>query len=122
MTAPLPINLAEKLASFSDHWNPRVVGSYNSNDLRLVKLQGDFTWHAHPDTDELFLVIAGEMAIEFKDTICRLKAGDCIVVPRGTAHRPFAETEAHVLLMDREGEPNTGDTPSERTRAVLEAI
>lgn len=122
MTAPATINLAEKLGGFSDHWNPRIVAGYNGNELRLAKLQGDFVWHAHAETDELFLVLQGELGIEFRDGVRRLKAGELIVVPRGTEHRPFAETEAHVLMIDREGEPNTGDTPSHLTRAKLEAL
>ncbi|WP_447725408.1 cupin domain-containing protein [Sphingomonas koreensis] len=122
MGAPAVINLGEKLGGFADHWNPRVVAGYNGNELRLVKLQGDFTWHAHAETDELFLVLEGEMGIEFRDGIRRLKTGEMIVVPRGTEHRPFAEVEAHVLLIDREGESNTGDTPSHLTRAKLETL
>ena len=122
MSAPAVINVAEALGRFSDHWNPRIVASYNGNEIRLVKLQGDFTWHAHQDTDELFHVIAGEMSIEFRDGVRHLGAGEMLVVPKGTEHRPFAVNEAHVMVVDREGEPNTGDTPSERTRATLEAL
>ena len=122
MGAPAVINLGEKLGGFADYWNPRVVAGYNGNELRLVKLQGDFTWHAHAETDELFLVLDGEMGIEFRDGVRRLKTGEMIVVPRGTEHRPFAEAEAHVLLIDREGESNTGDTPSHLTRAKLETL
>ncbi len=116
------ITLAEKLAQFADHWNPRIVGNYNGNEIRVAKVQGDFTWHAHADTDELFLVVSGELGIEFSDGVKRLTAGEMIVVPKGTEHRPFAEAECHILLMDREGEPNTGLNPSEMTRAVLEVI
>ena len=116
------VNIAEALGRFSDHWNPRIVASYNGNEIRVVKLQGDFTWHAHADTDELFHVIAGEMSIEFRDGTRRLRAGEMLVVPKGTEHRPFAATEAHVLIFDREGEPNTGDTPSEMTRIKLETL
>lgn len=122
MTAPAVLNLADKLAAFSDHWNPRIVGRYNGNELRLAKIEGDFTWHSHAETDELFLVVAGEIGIEFRDGVRRLKAGEAIVVPAGVEHRPFAEAEAHILLLDREGEPNTGVNPSERTRATLETL
>ncbi len=83
MTVPNIIKIADKLASFSDHWNPRIVGRYNGNEIRLAKLLGDFTWHSHADTDELFLVISGELGIEFRDGIRRLKAGEMIVVPKG---------------------------------------
>ena len=122
MSAPDIVDLGAKLAGFSDHWNPRIVGGYNGNELRLAKLKGDFTWHAHADTDELFLVVEGEMGIEFRDGGRSLKAGQMLVVPRGTEHRPFASEEAHVLLIDREGEPNTGVNPSHLTRATLEVL
>ncbi|MFM9828509.1 MAG: cupin domain-containing protein [Sphingomonas sp.] len=119
---PATLNLAEKLAGFADHWNPRIIGHYNGNEIRVAKLQGDFTWHAHADTDELFFVVSGELGIEFRDGTKRLKAGEMLVVPKGTEHRPFAEQECHIMLLDRAGEPNTGINPSERTRAVLETI
>lgn len=122
MTKTDIVVLSEKLSTFSDHWNPRIVGRYNGNEIRLAKLLGDFTWHSHTETDELFLVISGELGIEFRDGICRLKAGEMIIVPKGTEHRPFADTECHIMLMDREGEPNTGINPSERTRDQLEEI
>jgi mannose-6-phosphate isomerase-like protein (cupin superfamily) len=122
MGAPSVINLGEKFGSFADHWNPRIVGGYNGNELRLAKLQGDFTWHSHADTDELFFVVKGEIGIEFRDGVRRIGAGEMIVVPRGTEHRPFAEQEAEVLLIDREGEPNTGVAPSHMTREKLETL
>jgi len=119
---PSAIALADKLGQFADYWNPRIIARYNSNEVRLAKVQGDFTWHAHAETDELFLVISGELGIEFRDGVRHLKPGEMIVVPRGTEHRPFAEAECHILLMDREGEPNTGVNPSELTRVVLDTI
>ena len=122
MGAPAIINVGAKLGEFADHWNPRVIGNYNGNELRLAKLQGDFTWHSHEDTDELFFVVKGAIGIEFRDGVRRLGEGEMIVVPRGTEHRPFAEEEAHVLLIDREGEPNTGVNPSHMTRAKLETL
>jgi len=122
VTAPAIVNLGDKLAAFADHWNPRIIGGYNGNEVRLAKVQGDFTWHAHGDTDELFLVVKGEIGIEFRDAVRTVKAGEMIVVPRGVEHRPFAAEEAHVLLMDREGEPNTGLNPSAMTRATLETL
>ncbi len=122
MGAPAVINLADKLGQFADHWNPRIVGHYNGNELRLAKVQGDFTWHAHAETDELFLVLSGELSIEFRDGVRTLAPGEMVVVPRGTEHRPFAPVETHMLVVDREGEPNTGLNPSERTREKLEAI
>ncbi len=116
------ISLADKLAQFQDHWNPRIVAHYNGNEVRLAKVQGDFTWHAHAETDELFLVLSGELGIEFRDGVRRLKPGELVVVPKGTEHRPFAEGECHILIMDREGEPNTGVNPSALTRESLETI
>jgi mannose-6-phosphate isomerase-like protein (cupin superfamily) len=121
--APAVIKLAEKFASFSDHWNPRIVGRYNGNEVRLAKVSGAFTWHAHEATDELFLVLSGELMIEFRDGVRRLGPGEMIVVPMGVEHRPVAASgECHILLMDREGEPNTGMHPSELTRITLDVI
>lgn len=119
---PATLNLAEKLAQFADHWNPRIIGHYNGNEIRVAKVQGEFSWHAHADTDELFLVIAGELGIEFRGGMRRYRAGEIVVVPRGTEHRPFADAECHIMLMDREGERNTGINPSELTRATLEVL
>jgi mannose-6-phosphate isomerase-like protein (cupin superfamily) len=122
MDAPTVISLSEKLVSFADHWNPHIVAHYNGNEVRVVKVLGDFTWHSHVDTDEMFLVTKGELGIEFRDCTRHLQVGEMIVVPKGTEHRPFAGAECHVLIMDREGEPNTGVNPSERTRERLEEI
>jgi len=119
---PPVINLVEKLASFSDHWNPRIVGRYNGNEVRIAKAEGAFTWHSHADSDELFLVLAGDFGIEFRDGLARLAPGEMIVVPAGTEHRPVANGECHILMLDREGEPNTGASPSAYTRDSLETI
>jgi mannose-6-phosphate isomerase-like protein (cupin superfamily) len=116
------VNLEQAFGQFTDHWNPRIISRYNGNEVRLVKILGDFTWHSHAETDELFLVIFGEMSIEFRGGEQHLRAGEMIVVPSGTEHRPFSESECHMLVMDREGEPNTGCNPSERTRAALEEL
>ena len=120
--SPQPINLAGKLAGFADHWHPRIVAGYNGNEVRLVKLAGEFTWHSHADTDELFLVLKGAMRIRFRDGVAILGEGDMLVVPRGVEHCPEADAECHVLLMDREGEPNTGATASHLTREHLERV
>jgi mannose-6-phosphate isomerase-like protein (cupin superfamily) len=119
---PTPINLAEKLASFSDHWNPRIVGRCNGIEVRVAKVEGEFTWHSHADSDELFLVISGDFAIEFRDGMTRLAPGEMIVVPKGVEHRPIANGECAILMLDREGEPNTGSSPSEYTREKLSTI
>ncbi len=122
MSAPVAVNLAEKFASFSDHWNPRIIGRYNGNEVRIAKVSGEFTWHSHADTDELFLVLSGDFSIEFRDGVRCISAGEMIVVPRGTEHRPIANGECRILMLDREGEPNTGQNPSDYSRAELETI
>jgi mannose-6-phosphate isomerase-like protein (cupin superfamily) len=112
------VNIAEKLAGFSDHWAPRIVARYNDNEVRLVKVGGEFMWHCHPDTDELFLVLEGELDIELRDRTVSLAAGELFVVPRGTEHRPAARKgEAKLLLIDPKDMPNTGDEKT-ATKAV----
>ena len=116
------VNLEAKFAGFSDHWNPRIVGRYNGNEVRIAKVDGEFTWHSHSETDELFLVISGDFGIEFRDGLRRVAPGEMIVVRKGTEHRPVANGECRILMLDREGEPNTGASPSAYTRAALETI
>ena len=120
--SPSAINLADKLATFSDHWNPRIIGRYNGNEVRIAKVEGEFSWHSHEDSDELFLVLSGDFGIEFRDGLVTLAPGELIVVPAGTEHRPVANGECAILMLDREGEPNTGASPSAYTREKLEAI
>ncbi len=123
MAAPAVVSLAEKLALFSDHWNPRIVGRYNGNEVRLAKLQGEFVWHSHAETDELFMVLKGRLTIEFRDGVRTLGPGEFLVVPMGVEHRPVAPEEVELLLMDREGELNTGTEPvSALTRDRLETL
>ena len=122
MTAPLPVNLDEKFATFSDHWNPRIVGRYNGNEIRIAKVEGAFSWHSHAETDELFLVLSGDFAIEFRDGLRPVAPGELIVVPKGVEHRPVANGECRIMMLDREGEPNTGNSPSAYTRAELDAV
>jgi mannose-6-phosphate isomerase-like protein (cupin superfamily) len=122
VTAPDVINIGQKLGTFSDHWNPRIIGNYNGNEIRVAKVEGDFDWHSHRETDELFLVISGELGIEFRDGTRRFGPGELVVVPRGTEHKPFAQKECQILMMDREGEPNTGANPSDLTRVKLDTI
>ena len=107
---PTKIALADKFAQFSEQWAPRIVARFNDSEVRLCKLEGEFHWHHHADTDEMFLVIEGELEIDFADRTERLGPGEMIVVPRGTEHRPRApHGEAKVFVMDAEGTPNTGD-------------
>ena len=104
------VTLADKFALFSDHWAPRLAARYNGNEVRLAKVDGEFHWHKHDDTDELFLVIEGKLDMEFRDRTEHMNEGDLIVVPRGTEHRPCArEGEVKLLIMDAENTPNTGD-------------
>ena len=116
------ISLAEKLAKFSDRWSPKLVGELNGQHVKLVKLQGEFVWHRHEREDELFLVVRGEIAIHFRDRIVRLREGELCIVPRGVEHKPVAEAEAAVLLLEPASTLNTGDVRNERTVEVLERI
>ena len=113
------INLAEKLATFSDHWSPKIVASYNGNDIMVVKVKGEFVWHAHDDTDDLFLVLEGRIKIEMRDGDVTLSAGDLFVVPKGVEHRPVAEEEAHLMLIEPGGTPNTGDEATAAAKAEI---
>lgn len=115
--APGVINFAEKLTRFSEHWSPRVVAEMNDYQFKLVKLQGDFVWHKHDDTDEVFIVLSGELRIGFRDGEAVLKPGEMIVVPRGTEHRPHADAECQVLLVEPRGVVNTGDAGGALTAA-----
>ena len=112
------VNLEQKLSLFSNHWAPRIVARYNDNEVRLVKVEGEFIWHQHDDTDELFLVLDGVLEMEFRDRTEVLGPGELIVVPRGTEHRPCARRgEVKLLLIDPRDMPNTGD-PATATAAV----
>lgn len=109
MPTPTPINLASKLATFSEHWQPRVVGAFNGHDLLVAKVKGEFVWHAHPDTDDFFMVLHGRITIQLRDGEVALGPGEIFVVPAGVEHCPVAAEEAHLLLIERRGTPNTGD-------------
>lgn len=113
------VRLAEKLASFSDHWSPKIVGSLNDLDIMVVKAKGAFVWHSHPDTDDFFLVLKGRLTIRLRDGNVHLGPGDLYVVPKGVEHCPVAKEEVHILLIEPRGTPNTGD---EATAAVKTAI
>jgi mannose-6-phosphate isomerase-like protein (cupin superfamily) len=114
-----PVNLAEKLASFAEHWQPRTVAEFNGHDIMVAKVQGEFVWHKHDDTDDLFLVLQGELTIELRDRSVTLRAGELFVVPRGVEHRPVAKNEVHMLLIEQSGTPNTGDPATAAPRRVL---
>lgn len=104
-----PVNLAEKLGSFSDRFAPRTVAEFNGHDVMVAKLDGPFVWHKHDDTDDFFLVLSGTLDIELRERIVTLAPGELFVVPRGVEHRPVARGEVHVLLLEKAGTPNTGD-------------
>ncbi|MFK7764164.1 MAG: cupin domain-containing protein [Roseobacter sp.] len=104
-----PINLADKLAQFTSHWDPHVIADYNDNDVMVVRFEGAFPYHLHENTDDFFLVLQGEMVMDLEDSTHVVKAGELFVVPKGITHRPRAQTECHVLLIEPKGEPNTGD-------------
>lgn len=103
------VNLGQKLAQFSEYWAPRTVAQYNGDALRVVKVKGEFVWHTHPETDECFYVLQGRLTIQMRDREVVLNPGELFVVPRGTEHRPVAEEETHLLLIDPMDTPNTGD-------------
>ncbi|MED5231350.1 MAG: cupin domain-containing protein [Candidatus Thermoplasmatota archaeon] len=109
------INLKEKLGKFSDHWSPKVIAELNDYQFKLVKIQGEFVWHNHPDTDEVFIVIEGSMKIEFEDETVELNEGEMLVVPKGVEHKPYAESECKVMLVEPRGVVNTGKADSELT-------
>jgi mannose-6-phosphate isomerase-like protein (cupin superfamily) len=111
------INLAEKFAQFSDHWSPKIVAELNGQHAKLVKFQGEFVWHHHEHEDELFLVVRGGFRMEFRDRSVELREGEMIVVPRGVEHRPVAEQEVCVLLLEPASTVNTGSAGGDRTVA-----
>lgn len=109
---PTVINLAAKLALVGEPWTPRIVAALNDYEVKVARVSGEFVWHSHPDTDEMFLVIAGTLGIQFRDRRVELHPGEMIVVPRGVEHRPFAREECHILLIEPGGTVNTGDVDS----------
>jgi mannose-6-phosphate isomerase-like protein (cupin superfamily) len=115
-----PINLSEKLALFSSHWDPHVVSDYNDNDVMVVKFKGEYPFHKHDRTDDFFFVLEGEMIMDIQGEPSRtVKAGELFVVPKGVVHRPRAENQVKVLLIEPKGEPNSGDScrePAPKTR------
>jgi mannose-6-phosphate isomerase-like protein (cupin superfamily) len=110
-----PINLGQKLALIAEQWQPKVVAEMNDYQFKLVKLQGDFIWHDHKDTDETFIVVDGVLRIDFRDGAVQLTAGEMFVVPRGVEHKPYAEHEVKVLLIEPRGVLNTGEAGGART-------
>ena len=123
MAAGERINLGQKLASFAEHWRPKLVDTIDDYEIKVVKLIGDFVWHRHAEADELFLVLKGALRMDFRDRQVSVAAGEMIVVPRGVEHKPYAEQECEILLLERRGVVNTGDAPAGAlTRGPLERI
>ena len=117
------VNLAEKFSNFSEHWEPKLAGRVNDMDVRLVKIQGDFDWHSHANEDEMFVVLKGEMRMAFRDRAEIVRAGEFIIVPRGTAHRPGADEECDLMLIEPCSVVNTGDgAATARTVTDMEEI
>lgn len=114
-----PINLAEKLSQFDTHWSPKIVGSFNGHDLMVVKVLGEFIWHDHPDTDDFFMVLSGELTIDLPDGTVTLTPGEVFVVPKGIQHRPRSTVETHLLLIEPAGTPNTGDPATAATKTRI---
>jgi mannose-6-phosphate isomerase-like protein (cupin superfamily) len=113
------INLANKLSTFSEYWQPRTVGQFNGHDLMVVKVLGEFVWHEHADTDDFFLVLKGRLVIQLPGSSIALGPGELFVVPRGVQHCPRAEEETHLLLIEPSGTPNTGNTETAAVRRTI---
>lgn len=113
------VNLKQKLATFSDHWSPKIVSQFNGHDVMVVKAKGEFNWHAHADTDDFFLVLKGQITIRLRDRDVLLKAGEMFVVPKGVEHCPVANEEAELLLIEPAGTPNTGDRATAATKVAI---
>lgn len=113
------VNLEEKLSLFSDHWQPRAVAQFNGHDIMVAKLHGEFIWHKHEETDDFFLVLKGRLTIEMRDRSVSLGPGELFVVPKGVEHRPIAQEEVHLLLIETTGTPNTGDPATAAKRRTI---
>ncbi|HEX8454308.1 MAG TPA: cupin domain-containing protein [Longimicrobium sp.] len=113
------VNLAAKLASFTEHWQPRTVAEFDGHDVMVARLHGEFVWHRHDDADDFFLVLEGNLVIEMRDRSVSLGPGELFVVPRGVEHRPVAREEVKLLLIEPTGTPNTGDPATAAVRRVI---
>jgi mannose-6-phosphate isomerase-like protein (cupin superfamily) len=115
----MSINLDQKLSRVTEHWQPHTVAEFNGHDVMVAKAHGEFTWHHHDDTDDFFLVLHGTLIIELRDRSVTLRPGELFIVPRGVEHRPVAQDEVHVMLIERSGTPNTGDPTTAAPRRVI---
>ncbi len=118
---PTPVNLRDKLSQFSDQWSPKIVAEMDGFHFKLAKLEGNFVWHTHPDTDEAFFIIEGRLRIDFRDGSVTLNSGEMLIVPKGVEHKPFAESECHVMILVRKGTINTGDAATSEVTSDPEA-
>lgn len=109
------INILEKFTKFSDHWSPKIIAQMNDYDFKIAKVSGDFTWHNHKETDEVFIIIEGKLRIDFRDTNITLNEGELFVVPKGIDHKPFAEKECKILIIEPKGIINTGNAGGYQT-------
>jgi len=119
MTAISPHRLA---AGLTEYWSPRIIAELDDNYVKVAKIEGVFGWHAHPDEDEMFLILKGHLRIELEDGAVELDEGDIYVVPKGVRHNPVAEQECHVLLIEKKSTLHTGDTVTERSRSVADQL
>ena len=122
MPAIEKVSLSEKLAQFSEHWKPKIVGEVNESYVKLVKFKGEFVWHHHENEDEMFLVVHGRLRMKLRDREIALNPGEFVIIPRGVEHLPVADDEVHVVLFEPRTTLNTGNVQNERTLPVLERI
>ena len=118
----MKVNLAEKFSLFDEQWSPKIIGELNGQQVKIAKIQGEFVWHHHEQEDELFMVIKGELTIKLPDKDVHLEEGEFLIVPRGVEHKPVAEREAHILMLEPAGTLNTGNVQNERTVQEIEWI
>jgi mannose-6-phosphate isomerase-like protein (cupin superfamily) len=116
------VSLAQKLSSFSDHWSPKIVGTVNDTDIKVVKVKGEFVWHAHENEDELFYIVKGKLTIELRDGKVELNPGEFVVIPRGVEHRPVADEEVELVLIEKSTIDHTGGVADPRKVEVFERI
>jgi len=116
------VNLQDKFLKFSEHWSPKIIAQMNDYHFKIAKVQGEFIWHNHQETDEVFHVVKGKLEIHFRDGIVTLGEGEMFVVPKGVEHKPVAEQECHILLIEPAGTVNTGDVVDEKTVSDTEWI
>lgn len=116
------INIEEKFGQFSDHWNPRIIGQLNDQDVKIAKVKGEFIWHNHKNEDELFYIIKGELKIDFEDGIRTLKEGEMLIIPKGVEHKPIAEEEVWIMLFEPQATKHTGEVEHDFTVKEYEKL